>query len=110
MKTNGTEYLDRDIYYVEETTDGRKELNVQRCYYDNGYDINITEYCGVRLSIPIAREDFVKAVETSKQYGGAVSFDRQKAMKEIRKDVANAQPLPIEEVNENTPCGMYIDL
>lgn len=100
---------DHDIYYVEETSDGGKELNVQRYYYDDE-NINIVEYCGVRLPIPTTREDFENAILESKQYGGPVSLDREEAEKMVREDLAVAVSLPIDKVTENTPCGMYIDI
>lgn len=108
MNTQIENLFDRDIYYVEETHNGEKQLNIQRYYYDDEH-INIVEYTGIRLPIPSDRETVDDAIMDSKQYSGVVSLNREKALKVMEDDIANATPLPIDEVNENTPCGMYID-
>lgn len=102
------EIFDCDIYYVEEDMHGKKEINVQRYYYDDE-NINIVEYCGVRLPIPCTREQFEEAILNSKQYSGPVSLDRAEAIKEIENDMFRLKKLPIEEVNECTSLGKYID-
>lgn len=102
------EIFDCDIYYVEEDMHGKKEINVQRYYYDDE-NINIVEYCGVRLPIPCTREQFEEAILNSKQYSGPVSLDRAEAIKEIENDMFRLKKLLIEEVNECTSLGKYID-
>ena len=103
------EIFDHDIYYVEEDADGNKQINVQRYYYDDE-NINIVEYCGIRLPIPCTREEFEDAILESKQYSGPVSLDRSKAIEKLKKDMVRIKKLPIEEVNEFTSLGKYIDM
>lgn len=102
------EIFDCDIYYVEEDMHGNKQINVQRYYYDDE-NINIVEYCGIRLPIPCTREEYEDAILNSKQYSGPVSLDRAEAIKEIKNDMFRMKKLPIEEVNECTSLGKYIN-
>ena len=107
-KTNKLEtILDHDIYFVETDNNGKKQINVQFCYYENGeFDdvVMIQEYIGIRLSIPTTREDVFNAIENNKQCVGCVH--KSVAMEELE----NLNYLPIEEVTESTPCGKYIDM
>ena len=102
------EIFDCDIYYVEEDMHGNKQINVQRYYYDDE-NINIVEYCGIRLPIPCTREEYEDAILNSKQYSGPVSLDRAEAIKEIENDMFRMKKLPIEEVNGCTSLGKYIN-
>lgn len=103
------EMMDRDIYYVEINHEGKKVINVQRYYYDEE-NINIVEYCGVRLNIPCTRNEFEDAIMSSKQYSGPVSLDRAEAMKELENELFGLKRLCVDDVDENTPLGKYIDL
>lgn len=103
------EIFDHDIYYVEEDEHGKKQINVQRYYFDDE-NINIVEYIGIRLPIPCTREQFEDAILESKQTTGPVSLDREEAVEEIKNDMFRMKRLPIEEVNECTSLGKYIDI
>lgn len=95
--------LDKDIYYVEEH-DGKKCVNVQRYYYYDDFRLRVVEFAGIRITeFPIKPDKVQDIEEESKQYTSFVSVD------EIKKDIEDIQELPIEEVNEDTPCGKYID-
>ena len=102
------EIFDRDIYYVEEDEHGNKQINVQRFYFDDE-NIMRTEYTGIRLPIPCTRKQFEDAILESKQYSGPVSLDRSEAIMELKRDMFRMKFLPIEDVNEYTPLGKYID-
>lgn len=106
---NVAQIFDHDIYYVEETADGKKRLNIQRYYFQDEL-IVACEYCGLRLEIPCTREQANDAILESKQYVGPVSLDCSKASKEVEDDIADAKPLPIDKVTQTTPCGKYIDI
>lgn len=102
------EIFDRDIYYVEEDEHGNKQINVQRFYFDDE-NIMCTEYTGIRLPIPCTRKQFEDAILESKQYSGPVSLDRSEAIMELKRDMFRMKVLPIEDVNEYTSLGKYID-
>lgn len=100
-----TELLDHDIYYVEINNNGEKQVNVQRYYYlgDDGY--KRAEFVGIRKRVvsPINKEEVETEEGISNQYVSDVTED------DIAHDFADIHLLPIEEVNEDTPCGKYID-
>ena len=102
------EIFDRDIYYVEEDEHGNKQINVQRFYFDDE-NIMCTEYTGIRLPIPCTRKQFEDAILESKQYSHPVSLDRSEAIMELKRDMFRMKVLPIEDVNEYTSLGKYID-
>jgi hypothetical protein len=47
---------------------------------------------------------------SSKQYSGPVSLDRAEAMKKLGNELCGLKRLCIDDVDENTPLGKYIDL
>lgn len=96
-------YLDKDIYYVEETKHG-KQLNIQRYYY-NEEGLVCLEYTGVRIPIKgkITREQVNNETDACKQYTYACELEY------VLEDMQNITELSITEVNENTPIGKYID-
>lgn len=98
-----SKYLDKDIYYVEETKHG-KQLNIQRYYYDEE-DLECVEYTGVRIPIngKLTREQITNETESCKQYTYACNEEY------ILEDMQDITELPITEVDENTPIGKYID-
>lgn len=102
-KDSISKYLDKDIYYVEETNHG-KQLNIQRYYYDEG-ELECVEYTGVRIPIngKITREQVTNETDACKQYTYGCNEEY------ILEDVQDIAELPITEVDENTPCGKYID-
>lgn len=107
--TDINEIFDRDIYYVEIDYKGDKVINVQRFYFDEE-NIMCTEYYGVRLPIPCTRNQFEDAIFESKQCSGPVSLDRAEAMKELENELCGLKRLCVDDVDENTPLGKYIDL
>lgn len=98
-----TECYDRDIYFVEEDENGKKQINVQRYYYNNGDGDMVTEYVGVRLQIPTTNDELESATENANQYVGSVTES------ELKADIDDCNPLPIEKVTTATPCGKYIN-
>lgn len=96
-------YLDKDIYYVEETKRG-KQLNIQRYYYDED-GLVCLEYTGVRIPIKgkITREQVNNETDDCKQYTYACELEY------VLEDMQNITELSITEVDENTPIGKYID-
>ena len=102
-KDSISKYLDKDIYYIEETKHG-KQLNIQRYYYNEG-GLVCLEYTGLRIPIKgkITREKVTNETEPCKQYTYACNEEY------ILEDMQDITELPITEVDENTPCGKYID-
>ena len=98
-----SKYLDKDIYYIEETKHG-KQLNIQRYYYDED-ELECVEYTGVRIPIKgkITREQVNNETDACKQYTYGCNEEY------ILEDMQDITELPITEVDENTPCGKYID-
>ena len=95
-------YLDWDIFYVEETANG-KQLNVQRCYYANEDGLQCTEYTGIRENIPVDRLAIEENILNCQQYSGKATLD------EFLQDIEDMKSLLIADVNDKTPCGKYID-
>ena len=97
--------MKRDIYYVEQDSNDKKQVNIQRYYYQGDRGIICVEYTGIRLKpneITIGR--IMEEIDCCKQYA---SYSNEEY---VLTDLQDATTLPICEFTEETPCGKYIDL
>ena len=101
---NIEQYLNRDIYYVEQDSKGKKQVNIQRYYYQGDEELTCVEFTWIRLPI-----DKITLGRVMTEEDGCKQYTSYTNEEYIETDLQDATPLSILEVTEETPCGKYID-
>lgn len=101
--------FDSDIYSVSHEN-GETVIKVLGYFYEHDGVISHVEFCWLDFTLDEFRssdENFLSDLECDvKQYQEDFE-DQQKAYETFMS--YNARPLPMEQVDENTPDGVYID-
>lgn len=107
METKDLKYLDYELYQVEQNEDGSKNIHVDGYIFEGDGGLQLVQFTGMICNInendSYKYDDFMDAADCCNQYQGPISY------KDAVQYYSEAKPLPFCCVDENTPCGWYVN-
>ncbi len=103
---NAETLFNNNIYYVFEA-EGVKQVVIEGYYYEED-GIKYNGFNGFYNSIPISRERPLLIEHSIETFVGVI--DENTLVEQYDKVLKYYPHLPIENVTQDTPCGLYIDM